>query len=99
MLDKCLTHTFKEVTHVDVDIDAMLRKYFKEVQVIPEAATYLIDLISYIVSGDRTGQFFVMFQGCGANGNSVLELLLISMLGAYCVTPPIALITKKSGAA
>ena len=44
MLDKCLTRTFKEMKHFDVDIDARLRKYFREVQILPEACTYLTDL-------------------------------------------------------
>jgi len=99
MIMKVLKHTKDEVMCADPVKAEFIRDVFSEIQPDKDAAKYLFDLFSYIISGRRSDQFFVIFQGGGANGKSVLEKLLISMLGRYCVTPDIKLLTKKGGQA
>jgi phage/plasmid-associated DNA primase len=105
MIIKVLPHIKAEVEHVEHSKEAYLRKFFREIQPytdaddprIHEGERFMIDLFSLIVSGIRTDQIFLIFQGGGSNGKTMLEVLLISMLKDYCVTPDIKLLTGKSG--
>ncbi len=94
---KVLPHTKDEVETVEHAKEDSLRKFFKEVQPDDGADKYLIDVMSSIVFVIRTNNFFLIFQGGGSNGKTMIELLLIPMLGEYCVTPDIKLLTGKGG--
>ncbi len=99
MLMKVLKHTRAEVEAVDPGIEAEIRRFIADTMITKEAATFLLDLLSYIVSGNRSAHSIILFHGSGSNGKTVLERLIRTMLGMYCVVAEIKLITKKGGAA
>ena len=94
-----LPHTKVEVEHVEHSKEKKLREFFKEVQPVPEATVYLLDVVSLSMSGIKTDQIFIIFQGGGSNGKTMILVLFISMLGEYCVTPDIKILTCKTGSA
>ncbi len=51
MILKVLPHTKAEVEHVEHTKENKLREFFKEVQPDPEAAVYLLDVVSLSMSG------------------------------------------------
>jgi phage/plasmid-associated DNA primase len=99
MLLKCLKHTRAQVEAVDPKITAGIREFMRQIMTSDIEAKFIQDVFSYIVSGNRLGQFMLIFQGSGSNGKSAMEGLLKSMLGDYCVNADVKLITKKGGGA
>ena len=72
MILKALPHTRAEVEHVEHSKEAKLRKFFKEVQPDDGEDTYLIEVMSLIVSDIRTDHFFLFFQGGCSNGKTMI---------------------------
>ena len=99
MAMKILKHTRAEIEAIDRDIEAEIHRFISEIMNTKEAATFIHDLLSYIVSCNRSGQCIILFHGSGSNGISVLARLIRTMLGMYCVVGEIKLITKRGGAA
>jgi putative DNA primase/helicase len=79
--------------------EAEIRKYISDIMATKEAVTFIQDLMSYIVTKYRTGHCIIVFHGNGSNGKTVLERLIRTMVGMYCVVGEIKVVTKKGGAA
>ena len=99
MIVKVLPHTKAKDEHVEHSKEAYLRKILKNVQPDRDAAQYLIDVCSLSMYGIKSDQIFIIFQGGGSDGKTMMEVLLISMLGEYCVTPDIKILTCNARSA
>ena len=62
-LVKVLKHTRAEGKAADPNVEAEIRKFISEIMTTKEAATFILDLLSYIVSSNRTAQCIIMLHG------------------------------------
>ena len=62
-----------------------------------EMSKYLLDWLSYVVSGNRSEHQFANFVGYGRNGKGLVSLLFKTALADYTHSPYVKLITTNHG--
>ena len=96
-LSKCTNIDYIELTdnHAPIiyEIETFLHQLFPD----EELFEYMLDFLASTLNGTSNGknQKFTMWLGDGANGKSVLIILMEHVLGDYKVDVPTSLITEK----
>lgn len=92
-----------KLNYYDLDKDDI---YYKELMVFlksifPEKdkREYVLNTLSYVVSGDCSKEEFYFFTGTGSNGKSKLFLLIKNALGNYYKPMDARVLTQKRGSA
>ena len=93
MIAFCLPHSSGDVKVGDEQIEKEIWNFLLVAMFYStEHAQYLLDVISYAVSGIRNEHFFLIMEGNGCNGKTVFLKLLVEMLGSYMNQPSVNLI-------
>ncbi len=92
-----------KLNYYELDTDDLyykeLKSFFKTIFPEKDKREYVLNVLSYIVSGDCSKEEFYFFTGTGSNGKSKLFLLIKTALGQYYKPMDARVLTQKRGSA